>query len=202
MAGSCLGWPRSLTRVSTYWAFLDESEPALEPPGVFVAAAAILEAADREQVRTEVAGLRGQHQKKLHWYDEPAFRRDKLVGAVAGYTALHQVVVRHCGADEKPERRRRKCLERLLLDLQEAGVGELVAEARQEAQNKREQHWFNGLRSQRLITAPMKLSHVKGPLEPLLALPDLAAGAVGEDLKGDSHYRRALDAVLTVRTID
>lgn len=184
-----------------FWAYLDESEPAVEPPSAFVAAATIIHETDRDPIRSEVAALRGQHQKKLHWYDEPAFRRDKLVGAVAGYTALHQVVVRHCGPDEKPERRRRKCLQQLLLDLQDAGVAMLVMEARQEAQNIRELHWFNGLRSQRIITSPMKLTHIKGPAEPLLALPDLVAGAVGEDLKGHPHYRTALDGVLTVHTI-
>jgi len=82
--------------------------------------------------------LRIKRQHKLHWHMEPARRRRLIAQTVAELDALHLVVVRSCLPGENSERRRRKCLERLLYELDQHAVTCVCAEAREAKQNARD----------------------------------------------------------------
>jgi hypothetical protein len=48
---------------------------------------------------------------------------------------------------------------------------------------------------------PLHIRHEPGPAEPLLWVPDVAAGAIGALRRGDSRYHEPLADVLTIITI-
>lgn len=182
----------------TWTAFVDESEP--EPRsgsrGVYLLAAALIEAEQQEAVRTAVAAWLLPGQPKVHWHVENDRRRKLLVAALAGLPAMHLVVVRidkHATA----ERRRRLCLNRLLLELDTAGVAEVYMEGRQAKQNAHDLQLLDVLRARQEVGPDLRMYHRPGRHEPLLWVPDLVAGAVGARHRGDSSYEDMLAGVLT-----
>lgn len=186
----------------SYRAYIDESEVTPRSgEAAYVIAATFIAEADRDDVRERMIRLKPSHLKKLHWYEEPPPRRAKLVAEVAGFEALHQVVVRWCGVDESTERRRRLCLEVLLRELDTAGITQATIEARESKQNQRERLWVNDLRSARRISRRIRVDHVAGPAEPLLWIPDVVAGAVGDHLKGDDQHILTLQGTLTMISV-
>jgi hypothetical protein len=73
--------------------------------------------------------LRGQ--RKLHWINESTQRRRRIIDSIAMLPLEHSVVVRsHPESRDKPERRRGKCLERLLIQLEALQVNAAVLESR------------------------------------------------------------------------
>lgn len=175
-------------------AYVDESEP---DPGAYVLAAALIPAGLRDEVRTAVAALRWRGQRKLHWHAENDQRRKLLTAAVAELEALYVVVVR-VERTESSERRRRLCLRRLLCDLDEAGVGEVCLEAREAKQNQRDLQLLRALRAEKAISPAIRMAHPAGPLEPLLWIPDLVAGAVGAARQGRRGYLDQLSGQVTI----
>ena len=69
-----------------------------------------------------------------------------ITHAVAGYDLEHLVVVRAGAANDRPERRRRKCLERLLHELETKAVDDIVLESRGPADDRRDIEMLNALR--------------------------------------------------------
>lgn len=182
----------------TWTAYLDESEP--EPRfgsvGTYLVAAALIEDVDQEQSRAVVDGLRLPGQKKLHWTHENHKRRAVVAEAVGRLHALHLLVVR---VDEAagPERRRRQCLTRLLPEIYAAGVVDVRMESRERKQNARDVELLNGLRSRRLVGPELRIEHQPGPSDPLLWVPDVVAGAVGAQRRGDPSYVEHFAGTLT-----
>jgi hypothetical protein len=125
---------------------------------------------------------------KLHWHDESAARRGKIMSAVATIDALHIVVVRTGPDGETPGRRRAKCLERLLYELDGAGVDRLCLEAREPKQNLRDVKTLSVLRSGRIMTSQLRLTHAPGATEPLLWIADAVAGAAAAWLRAVPEY--------------
>jgi hypothetical protein len=103
----------------------------------------------------------------------------------------------HPGRDERPERRRRKCLEQLIPHLETLSVTDLVLESRGRADNKKDVDMLNALRSQHRVTASL-VRHEIGRREPLLAIPDAVCGAVTAMRIGNSSYRSILGEQLTM----
>ncbi len=141
--------------------------------------------------------LRERGQRKLHWHDESEARRRKIAAAVAGLDVLHLVVIRTgCHASERSERRRRKCLERLLLELEAAGVADVCMEARERHQNDRDVDLLKTMRSRGSLSAGMRLDHAYGPSEPMLWIPDAVAGAVTAARLGRPGHREQIEGAL------
>lgn len=160
-------------------AYVDESESdQTVDPNVYVLAAALIHPNNCEDVRSLMRAIH-PGRGKLHWHDESAPERRKIVAAVAELDVLHLVVVRQGMPGGHPERRRRKCLERLLFELEVRQVGHAVFEARQAKQNERDRHLADQLRARKLLPARLRIDHAPGPIEPLLWLADVGAGVVG-----------------------
>ncbi len=93
-------------------AYVDESEPAQRSgAGVYLLAAMVIEDQNEAAAREMALGLRLKGQRKLHWHDENTERRELLIDAVAGLSALHLITVR-TDQHAPSERRRRLCLNR------------------------------------------------------------------------------------------
>jgi hypothetical protein len=182
----------------SWTAYVDESEPDPRSgsAGVYLLAAALIEDVEHDAVRAVMERLRIRGQKKLHWNAEEPKRRTVIAETVARLPAMHLVVVR-TDAAATAERRRRKCLEILLPELERAKVDRVYLEARERKQNQRDVQLLAALRAQQLIGSGLRLDHVPGPREPLLWIPDVVAGAVGARHGGDSTYEEVLSSLVT-----
>ncbi|MGH3974929.1 MAG: hypothetical protein ACRDS9_16615 [Pseudonocardiaceae bacterium] len=114
------------------------------------------------------------------------------IKTIATLPALHLVVVR-AAADERSERRRRLCLRRLLCELDQAGVAQVVLERRQRRQDQADRQLLSALRS--AVRSGLRMAHAAGTGEPLLWLPDFVAGAVR---RGGHNYLDQLTGLVRV----
>lgn len=162
----------------TWTAYVDESEPS--DGGTYLLSCALVAQEEADSVRAALSQAKPPAAKKLHWHRTRPADRPDLARTVAGLPALHVVVVRQDCHDEPSERRRRKCLECLLVVLdRQYDVTEMVIEARQGRQNARDLTIVNLLRATGVVRSAVRVRHVPGPQEALLWVPDVVAGAFG-----------------------
>jgi hypothetical protein len=134
----------------------------------------------------------------LHWRDESSKRRALLVGTVRQLPHTGAVVIATGVTPRGQERARRKCIERLLAELAGRGVASVVFERRHEELDARDRAMVAVLQRQRSVPAWLRTSWVPAAEEPLLWLPDIAAGAASLAATGDATYWKELAATFTV----
>ncbi|QWB25010.1 MULTISPECIES: hypothetical protein [Streptomyces] len=172
---------------------MDESEPDPKTaPGTYILAIALVLPAMLEPVREAMLSLRLPGQRKLHWHGESAGRRATIVDRIASLPVRHLVVVRDGLPEEPSERRRRKCLARVVWELDQRGVTRLVAESRERKQNGRDVKAVGYLRSSGMVSSALHMLHEPGPCEPVLWVADCVAGAAAAGRSGKSHQFDAL----------
>jgi hypothetical protein len=155
-------------------AYVDESmrQPA-EGPAMYVIAAAVVEAEHEDRVRTLVRTLLGQGRGQFHWRQAERPERKKAVEIVAGLPALHIVTVGTPLLKAKQERGRRLCLQRLLYELDDAGVEMAMLEARTESLNTRDRRAVAAWRAQQVLSSRIRVDFAYRSAEPLVWIPDL-----------------------------
>jgi hypothetical protein len=185
-----------------HWlAFVDESESNRQAdPDTYLLAAALVHSEDYDTVSEQMRALRLPHQKKLHWSDDRN-RHEYITSTIAELDVLHVVVVRDSTPDETVNRRRKKCLERLLYELDDRGVIHVSCEARQKKQNEQDVKIMTHMRTTKQIRGAMKIDHPAGPTEPALWLADAVVGAVSMARYETPKYQEMLAGVLEVITI-
>jgi hypothetical protein len=182
-------------------AFVDESESNRRAdPDAYLLAAALVHSTDYEPIAEQMRTLRLPHQKKLHWTDDRN-RHEHITKVIAELDVLHVVVVRDGSPGEPSDRRRKKCLERLLYELDNRGVAHVSCEARQRKQNEEDRKIMAYMRVTKQIRGAMKMDHPPGPEEPALWLADAVVGAVAMARYETSKYQQMLAGVLEVITI-
>jgi len=159
-------------------AYVDESEPGggLDHT-VYVLAAVVVADAGADDARAAVLRSTPRRMRKLHWYEGLPAQRISWLDLLRH--AVEVVVVRYDGAAARAERRRRRCLERLVWELEQRGVGTLVLESRGPARDRDDRSMFTTLRD-RGVGRRLRWAHVRPSDEPLLALADIACGAHGD----------------------
>ncbi|PSL08168.1 hypothetical protein CLV30_101135 [Haloactinopolyspora alba] len=183
----------------TWTAYVDECE-AVYRGHTYSLAASLIDTTAAEEIADALRAITVPRSRKLHWYDEhKTERRTLLARTVAELAGVEHLVVVLAAAPSgtRPERRRRQCLTRLLPELCDLGVTQVIAEAREAKQNARDVQLLLGLRNQKIISGPFRLDHVPGPSTPLLAVADIAVGAVMSAYAGDPTYRDILDGKIT-----
>lgn len=180
-------------------AWVDESgsDHALDP-GTYVLGAAISQLDHEEEIRRQVACLRLPGQVKLHWRAENERRRTTISRAVAALDIQHLVVVRSAAHHERMERRRRKCMERLLYELETESVTEVILESRGSSDDRRDIQMLNALRGQKAVSAAIRLTHVVSRREPMLWIPDAVCGAITSARTGTITHQEHLMSRLTL----
>lgn len=147
-----------MTGPGQFRAWVDRSgSDRAKDPGAYLLAAAIGRAAIEQDIREAISRLRLPGQSKLHWRDEDEHRRVVITQAVAGCDLEHLVIVRSGAVTDRPERRRRKCLERLILELATRRVEDVVFESRGPADDRRDIQLLNALRGQRYICTGIRI---------------------------------------------
>lgn len=187
----------------SFQAWVDESQSnRAADPDVYLLAAAVCAPAQVEEARNVMRGLLLPGQRKLHWRDEDPRRRLHIVRTLAGAPLEHLVVVRIGLVGERPERRRRYCLERLLYELDQLGVHTVTVESRGRKDDDRDRAMLDYLRRRRMLISPLHLDHQSGPSDALLWAPDAVCGAVTRARVGDVDYLAVLESKVEVITID
>ncbi|MET3636996.1 DUF3800 domain-containing protein [Curtobacterium oceanosedimentum] len=156
-------------------AYVDESEPGGGLAHTVYVMAAVLVADDRtDELRAAVRMTTPERMRKLHWYEALLSQRLTWIGLLAH--AISVVVVRYGGAPARAERRRRRCIERLIWELEQRDVPSVVIESRGRARDAGDVSMLESLRD-RGVGRSVRYEHVRGVDEPLLALADIACGA-------------------------
>lgn len=183
-------------------AYGDESgSNAQLDPNTYILASAVVRAEIQNSVRNAMLALRMRGQRKLHWRDESIARRRKIIASLASQDVEHLVVVRSHGINrmESPKRMRRKCMERVLIELSLCGVRNAVFESRGAKDDARDRSTLDTLRAQRILDAPIRVDHAPGPSEPLLWLADATCGALVASRTGEStEYWDAIQSRATL----
>ena len=182
-------------------AFVDESAHRPhhgEQAGSYIMAAVMVELSHCGMLRDVVRPLRVSG-RRFHWRHEQPQSKTRAVETLADQHALHVVII---GAplDRREERARRQCLERLLFELESAGIERVFLESRSERLNRQDYAAVAAFRARQVLTR-IRIDHLfpEGPNgEPLLWIPDVVAGAVAAELGGNPKHLEIL-AHLTER---
>ncbi|NKV32811.1 hypothetical protein GS921_24205 [Rhodococcus hoagii] len=181
-------------------AFVDESNCIrTETTQEYLIGAAIVSSEDCEAAREALRPLRLPGQIKPHWTDENPRRKRLITDAIAELGSMHVVVAHLSGRNRKTERYRRKCLETLYYELEEAAVLDVTLERRSDAQDKKDRAHIVSLQSKGWHPG-MRISHCRGGDDPLLWVPDAVLGAVNASLSGDTGYLEALRDSILIET--
>jgi len=165
-------------------AYCDESEPGggLDH-AAYILAAVIVDDSHSAALRDAIERLRPARMKKLHWYEAIEVQRHTWCGLLG--LAVATIVVRYDGSPARAERRRRRCLERLVYELESRAVHHLTLESRGPALDRADRRALDAFRTQG-VGRSVVWSHARGDSEPLLALADIACGASAALVGGDS----------------
>jgi len=136
--------------------------------------------------------------RKLHWHNRDARQRMTAVDTVAALGVPSIIVVRTGYPSDPSERQRRKCLDRLVLELARRNIRKVTAESRGRKDDKRDLDTIQKMRSRLILTGHLHLEHCAGPREPLLWAADIVCGALTQDRCGDGSYLARLSASVTV----
>jgi hypothetical protein len=127
-------------------AFVEESmSDGARDSRAYILGATICQTADLSTVRQEIAGLRLQGQRKVHWREESDKRRRQIVELIARLPLEHVVVVRNGHPDDRLERRRRHAKERLH-ELDQADVRDVTFEYTDSHNDNRDIEMLNAIR--------------------------------------------------------
>jgi hypothetical protein len=172
----------------------DESgSDAARDPGTYVLSVILVDSDSVSEVQSAMRELR-EKGTKLHWRDLLPKRRTAVVEAMKLLPVTGLVVVRsRSDLRDRPERRRRKCLERLLPEVADLGCSRLVLESRGPADDDRDRRMLDSLHRQQRLTVGLHLDHVPGPQEPALWAADALCGAVVSNRVKDPKHGSYLD---------
>jgi hypothetical protein len=165
--------------------------------GTYTMAAAIADPVDSYEIRQKLRAITVGRGGRLHWANEPAKRRDLITTLIASIDLAAVVVVGTPMVGSKQERARRCCLERLLHELAEFGVGDVWMESRSPVPDRRDIRLVDSARAKGLVPKSLVVRFARPMDDPLLWIPDAIAGAVTAATLGEPRWMLALDEILT-----
>jgi hypothetical protein len=164
-------------------AYVDESV-RVAPPGLYLMAAVVVPPAAASNVRETLREGLPRRMTRYHWRDESTASRAAMAARV-GALGLASVVTYVTTVDPQcQERARRRCLLRLLWELDRRGVTDVVIESRQH-RDKYDRDSIAHAGRAGWATRPIRFEFGTPREECLLWLPDIVAGAAGRALADD-----------------
>ncbi|WP_068924717.1 hypothetical protein [Planobispora rosea] len=181
-------------------AYVDESMRV--SAGLCLMAAVLVPPVLAEVYRDVLRGLLLSNQRRLHWRDEKDRRRVQLIDAIGALRPCGIVIV-GTGLDAaRQERARRKCMERLLWELGQHHVTDVVFERRGVDLDEGDRAMVVTLRGRHAMTPRLQVSWESPENEPLLWIPDIVAGAASLAEAGQESYWKGLGDELSVQRLD
>lgn len=185
-------------------AWVDESiHLDVEAGGIYVLAAAIIhEDRDLDDIRRQLRRLVPRRQVRLHWHTEGEGARMRVIDTIAELRLEHVVVIR-AGVDPKrQERARRKGLERLVFELSQRAVAQMIVESRGPKLDGHDRDLMAAQRGFQAAGSDINVSFARPLEEPMLWIPDAVAGAIALARSGrESRYYNTLIDTLYVCAI-
>ena len=177
-------------------AWVDESMRV--QAGIYLLAAVVCVAGDCDQHRDTLRSLLDAGQPKLHWRAESPKRRTKIIQTVSSFDMTSVVVIGTPMDKKKQERARAVCMESLAIHLASLEVTQVYLEERETRLNARDRKLIGSIRGKKLIPNSLRIDTAKPSVEPMLWLPDIVAGAVGQErVRGVSEYLDPLRPFVT-----
>lgn len=165
----------------------DESIRIIASPPVYLLAATII---SPEEPIEPLLMVKPKYAGKLHWRDMTYRLQAKSLRALSRVEHVTTIVVGAPLPKKKQERGRRKCLERLLPELESNGVSFFVLESRGNQKDKKDIELLLSMRRKGLIDE-IEIAHKRAENEPKLWIPDQILGAYGDSLcetSGVKHW--------------
>lgn len=180
-------------------AFVDESKRSNNELQLYILTAfiAIDDATEIEEYRTSLRAHLPPEAEKFHWYGSVDAARTAVIDTVSQLEVLFCVVARNMSEGEGDERARKKCLERLAVELESFDVFEAQLESRQSALDHRDRSHLERLRRNKAPGSLLRIGHTEGRSEPLLWVADVVAGAFGDyAMYNERRWRDAIEPKL------
>ncbi|TAN31379.1 hypothetical protein EPN29_13545 [bacterium] len=177
-------------------AYVDEAMRATtteEGRSIYVMAAVAVVVSDQLQARDTLAAALQGRSSRFHWRLEQPARRRAMLDTIATLELPCLATTCSYAGGRKQPRARTLVLQRLLWELTQLGVRELVLETREEGNDAKDR--VSIAQAIRAGLAPEELlySFNRPKFEPLLFAPDAVAGAVAAKLgEGEDQYIRRL----------
>ncbi|GIH72631.1 hypothetical protein [Sphaerimonospora thailandensis] len=170
-------------------AYIDESlRRRPHDDSVYAMAAVIIDSADHGDVRTELESLRLGKSPRLHWRDESPARQLAITERLVNMPIQGIVTVYLHGKEVRTERARRRCLERLLIEVEQTGVSTVVIESRSPEQDHLDRGLLTGLRTANVLPKSLTVIWKPSVSEPLLWAADAVVSATTWWLDGRARY--------------
>lgn len=166
--------------------------------GIYLLVAVVCDPTGCDPYRDTLRSLLDTSQPKLHWGQESPDRRTKIIETVSGFDMTSVVVIGTPMHKRKQERARAVCMESLTIHLAEQGVTQIYLEERESSLNTRDHRVIESIRGKKLIPTELRVDVERPSIEPMLWLPDIVAGAVGQErVRGVSDYVDPLRSIIT-----
>jgi hypothetical protein len=183
-------------------AYLDESVREA-PAGLYLMAAVIVPDARASDIRHILRASLRRGPWRFHWHDETASSRAAMAALVGGLGLDAVVVVATFRESHAVERARARCLSRLVWELDQYGVRDLLMERRPAALMARDRRTLTGTMRGRVASSDLRYGFAGPREECLLWLPDVVAGAaVLAVADGAASYLDPLGSRVSVVSID
>ncbi|MEU8055237.1 DUF3800 domain-containing protein [Microbispora bryophytorum] len=184
-------------------AYVDESlRRRPHDDSVYAMAAVIIDSADHANIRADLESLRTGKSPRLHWREESSGRHRVISEAIARMPLKILVTIHIFTRGVPYERARRHCLERLLHELDQAGVSLTTIESRSAKMDHLDLLLIMGSRRAKLLSDTIRVTWQYPEEEPLLWAADAAAGAVTWWLDGRSDSFNVLTKLTRLICID
>lgn len=179
-------------------AFVDESlRPG--PSGLYVVASVVV-VDDLARARSVAAKIPPRN-RRFHWKDEEDRERYAMLDVLLELDSALWVYECSCSTRQQ-ERARAKSFVRLLWDLRQLGVMQLVIESRGVAADRKDRRTILGAIKSEVAPSDLVYEHRRGPTDSGLWLADALAGATATALMGVTQYRDRLGRTLERNSID
>ncbi|WP_433365035.1 hypothetical protein [Streptosporangium sp. CA-115845] len=151
-------------------------------------AAVIVDSADQDDIRITLESLRLGKSPRLHWRDESPARQLIIAERLASMPIRGIVTVHLHSRDIRTERARRRCLERLLTEVDHAEVTTVAIESRSPEQDHLDRGLLTGLRMAHILPKNLTVTWRPSVSEPLLWAADAVVSATTWWLDGRTRY--------------
>ena len=166
---------------ATRLAYVDESMRRVDPATLcYFMAGVVVAEGDCEAVRQVLRPIARRSTSRIHWRDEEAAAKERIVRAVTDLAIDCVVVVGVMLDHTKQERARRQVLKHLLFELDQRNVVEATLESRHAERDRFDIRSVGQFRNAKLLSRRMHVTHGRPLQEPLLWLPDIFAGLAGD----------------------
>jgi hypothetical protein len=159
-------------------AFVDESlRRRPHDDSIYAMAGVIIDGSHHDKIRITLEDLRRGKSPRLHWRDETPARQRLIATTLAELPIAGIVTVHIYSGGYRTERARRRCLERLLIEVDQAGAAKVVIESRSPEQDHLDRGLLTGLRKAAIVPKSLAVTWQPSISEPLLWAADAVVSA-------------------------